>query len=243
MRKCAGFTLIELVIILAILAVLAAILFPAIAQARVAKTGNSISDLRQQETAIKLYALDHGNDVAQDDVATSHRFRTANSLSALATGCIQDDSNWQSLNGGCQDMRSGLVWSRTSDESTGYYNRVYMRPPGDLRLPGAYEYCRDLAEGTCLDQPDGLCRGWRLPSKDEAVLAASHQIKNYAPMRYPDGWNRAADPSWLETKGKDKGNYLCYRIVLGTGTWGISLWKDKSGNLYSVGDTICVRKP
>lgn len=153
-------------------------------------------------------------------------------------GCFADGDGWVSANGGCMDTSTGLVWSRTSDEMTGYYNRVYKRPPGDTRLPGAWDYCNALAEGNCPDQPDGLCRGWRLPTKDEAVLAASHQIKNHAPMRYPDTWLRAADPSF--TKGQTS---YAYDVKLGTGSWQTTVWKDKYGNLGSVGDTICVRTP
>lgn len=241
------FTLIELLVILAILAVLAAVLCPVIAQARITRIGNSLSDLRQQETAVKMYAQDYDEAVLLPTHSLiAARFKAGRPLAPFATGCITEatDGSWQSLNGGCEDMVSHLVWSRTSDETTGYYNRVYQRPPGDTRLPGAWDYCHTLAQGSCPDQPDGLCHGWRLPTKDEAVLAASHHLTNYAPMRFPTTWGRAADPSWLETTGKNKGNYYIYGVKLGTGEWGPALWKDKTGNYeYSVGDTICVRTP
>ena len=231
MRRRTGWTLTEIVCSIAVVTILAAILFPVIAQAReTSRLATGMSSARSLHTTMNLYAADYDANVAEG-------------LAPLATGCLQDDTNWASVDGGCKDLRTGLVWSRTSDEMTGYYNRVYKRPPGDTRLPGAWDYCHALAEGSCPNEPDGLCHGWRLPTKDESVLAASHQIKNYAPMVYPDTFARAADPSWVETKGKYKGYSYCYTGFLGTGVFKASVWQNANGTLYSVGDTICVRTP
>jgi prepilin-type N-terminal cleavage/methylation domain-containing protein len=60
MRGKHGFTLIELMIVIAIIAILAAILFPVFNNARKKSLEtNCISNLRQLTTAIKMYAGDN----------------------------------------------------------------------------------------------------------------------------------------------------------------------------------------
>src|ERR1051326_8002416 len=59
MQRSKGFTLVELVAIIAVIAILAAVLFPVFAQARMAKTANGMSYLRQREAAMKMYTQDY----------------------------------------------------------------------------------------------------------------------------------------------------------------------------------------
>jgi len=57
-----GFTLVELLVVIAIIAILAAILFPVFAKAREkAEAASCLSNLKQLGTAVLLYASDHDN--------------------------------------------------------------------------------------------------------------------------------------------------------------------------------------
>ncbi len=61
MRKAKGFTLVELMVVVAIIVVLAAALSPAIAAANTkAKAGRAAADLKAIESAIQLYKVDAG---------------------------------------------------------------------------------------------------------------------------------------------------------------------------------------
>ena len=56
-----GFTLVELLVVVAIIAILAAILFPVFAQAREkARQSSCMSNLRQQAMAVMMYVNDNG---------------------------------------------------------------------------------------------------------------------------------------------------------------------------------------
>jgi type II secretory pathway pseudopilin PulG len=236
MYRRTGFTLIELLVIAAIVTILAATLFPVFAQARSsARTATAITEFKQRGQAIVMYAQDYDEAFPRRQTT----LRTAGFKASpkpeprpIETGCINDPDPtlWQSLNGGCQDMQANLVWSRTSHEATGFYNRVFERAPGDTRLAGAREYCRDLVEGGFED--------WRLPTKDEVAVAASHQISAYISIFSPDGWGRWAEPGYY--KGKD---LYAYMAKLGTGTATAVVARTKSGSYPNSMDTICVRTP
>lgn len=60
MKRRAAFTLVELMVVIAVIAILAAILFPVFAQAREAARSNTCaSNLRQLGIALQLYGRDH----------------------------------------------------------------------------------------------------------------------------------------------------------------------------------------
>ena len=64
MRRRAGFTLIELMIVIAIIAILAAILFPVFNNARKKSLETQcVSNLRQLTTAMKMYATDNDDEI------------------------------------------------------------------------------------------------------------------------------------------------------------------------------------
>jgi prepilin-type N-terminal cleavage/methylation domain-containing protein/prepilin-type processing-associated H-X9-DG protein len=70
-RQAGGFTLIELMVVLSIIAILAAILFPVFARAREkARQTNCQTNLRQIGLALSLYARDHAGHLPpnQDDL-------------------------------------------------------------------------------------------------------------------------------------------------------------------------------
>lgn len=237
MRRRTGFSLMELLVIIIIVGMLAAMLFPVFSQARNAdRTSTSATEFKRNGQAVLMYAQDYDEMLPYRPVNTAPAgFRPLGKRkAALADTCTLLNPNspdqWQSLNGGCQEMQANLVWSRTSDEATGFYNRVYTRAPGDLRLPGGKDYCRDLVEGGFDD--------WRLPTKDEAAIAANHQMSSYVSMRYPDTWTRWAGPDFY--KGKD---LYAYVTKLGTGTSTAVVVLDRKGNYPIATDTICVRTP
>lgn len=71
MRKIRAFTLIELLVVIAIIAILAAILFPVLAQARnAAKKAQSISNLKQSGLATLMYTADNDSCFPQSAYAT-----------------------------------------------------------------------------------------------------------------------------------------------------------------------------
>src|SRR5262245_45631301 len=112
MRKYVGFTLMELLVALAILALLTAVLFPVFARARLAvRKPNDLSSLKQVECAINLYAQDYDDALPLQNSAVrtaSFSAGRAPEASPFATGCLTEaaDGSWQSLNGGCQDTVS-----------------------------------------------------------------------------------------------------------------------------------------
>lgn len=152
---------------------------------------------------------------------------------------MSDSPTWASQNGGCQHVPTGVVWSRTSDEATGYYNRVWSREPTPTKIGGAVECCRDLAEGSCPDQPGGLYQDWRLPTNTEVVAPQSDRIGSYVPMRFSTGWRRWTGDNY--TQGKTLYAYMAY---LGTTQPPfVVVAKDNKGNYPNAGGTICVRTP
>lgn len=60
-RRSAGFTLIEMLVVIGIVAILAAILFPVLSRARESgRRANCLSNLQQISTAMKAYSTDYG---------------------------------------------------------------------------------------------------------------------------------------------------------------------------------------
>jgi prepilin-type N-terminal cleavage/methylation domain-containing protein/prepilin-type processing-associated H-X9-DG protein len=64
--ECAGFTLVELLVAIAIISLLAAFLFPVLARAReVARRTSCLNNMRQLGTAVKLYTQDYDEQLPQ----------------------------------------------------------------------------------------------------------------------------------------------------------------------------------
>lgn len=226
-RNRHGFTLVELLCVVAIVTLLALMLVPVFARARErARRPDRMAGTRALGMALELYAQDYGEDGWQ-------------AAFQAPTGCAFDSGTWSSTNGGCEDLLAGLVWSRTSDETTGYYNRVWSREASPGKIAGAQQYCRDLVEGSCPDQPGGLCADWRLPTNTEVQAGQAHLIGDHVVMRYPTTWRRWTGASY--TQGKTLYGYMVY---LGTQQPPFAVVAmDKNGNYPNAGDTICVRSP
>jgi len=95
-RLIQGFTLIEIFVVIAIIAVLAAIIFPVLARAKwTAKQSVEISNLRQCYLAASIYASDNGGwDMLPVDANSANVFRDAPTCSLLDNWRKNCSENW-----------------------------------------------------------------------------------------------------------------------------------------------------
>lgn len=133
--RCAAFTLMELIVVIAIIAILAGLLFPVVHRAKEeAKRIKCMSNLRQMVLAAHLYAFDHGDELPPAyirDFSTGETITWESVLWEIGTQFqIQQ----------CPSFRGDAMWE--GDMYAGYnYNSSYIGgrilKNGDTILPGS----------------------------------------------------------------------------------------------------------
>ena len=81
----------------------------------------------------------------------------------LDPGCLQDDTSFATVGGGCMDLATGLVWSTGPDLGWVYYTKAEI-----------IEHCSSLDEGGYSD--------WRAATRDELLTVANHGAKNHVKL-------------------------------------------------------------
>jgi prepilin-type N-terminal cleavage/methylation domain-containing protein/prepilin-type processing-associated H-X9-DG protein len=124
-----GFTLIELTVVISIIAILAAILFPVFAKAReAARKSTCASNLNQIGMALQMYARDWNGQLPRAE----HDFRPIvvpylNTISVLR--CPSDSANLSALT---------AAWGKGSGKPTPLASGLMTMPPGPV--PSSYQY-------------------------------------------------------------------------------------------------------
>lgn len=95
-----GFTLVEIMIVVAIVALLASIVIPNLARARATSQANAcINNLRQYDQAINQFAIENGKStmdaVSMDDIKPYIKLTSAGSLPPCPANGTYDVNNWR----------------------------------------------------------------------------------------------------------------------------------------------------
>lgn len=95
-----GFTLVEIMIVVAIIALLASILIPNLARARATSQANAcINNLRQFDEAINLFAFEHGkktsDSVTINDITPYIKLNSAGSFPPCPARGTYNFNSWQ----------------------------------------------------------------------------------------------------------------------------------------------------
>jgi prepilin-type N-terminal cleavage/methylation domain-containing protein len=98
--KPVGFTLVEIMIVVAIVALLASIAIPNLVRARATSQANAcINNLRQYDQAINQFAIEHGKStldaVSVDDIKPYIKLTSAGSLPPCPANGTYDVNNWR----------------------------------------------------------------------------------------------------------------------------------------------------
>ena len=124
MKRRHAFTLVELMVVLGVIAILAAILFPVFAQAReAARTSTCASNLRQLGIALQLYGRDHDGRYPPQDPG----------LPALVLPYVNDLSIFRCPS----DSHSGSSRTLTAEPPLAPNGPRY---PGLIRVPAGFGY-------------------------------------------------------------------------------------------------------
>ena len=183
MSKQEAFTLMELLVVLAIIAILASIIFPTLAWGRKrARQTTCLSNLRQCGVALKLYMDDNATDIPPDAQAA------AGQLAKMPT-CCSNDVEWtkgctqpygQPLIGSYAYTRSVFGWSKAPYDVVSKFYQMDPNAP----------WMVDLFHGN---------HGIPAPLHDEGSIAYSLRIRksgqtaersklpDYMPALYSDG--------------------------------------------------------
>jgi prepilin-type N-terminal cleavage/methylation domain-containing protein len=108
-RRAAGFTLVELLVVISVIAILAAILFPVFAQAREkARQTSCLSNMRQMGLAVQMYAQDYDECLPLAATATDTGFLNWHHL---VDPYVKNQQVWvcPSYNGPIRDIYGNLV--------------------------------------------------------------------------------------------------------------------------------------
>jgi hypothetical protein len=141
--------------------------------------------------------------------------------------CTSESVNYQTLEGGCKDMGTHLVWSRISSTSMTWYDAVWDstiagNPAPDAgdgvrtddydsgNAPGPYpdlssygNYCHDLVEGGYSD--------WRMPTKSQASM-----VRSVANLPFPEYYANSGTAIWTSgTNGSTTTKAYMYPIATG----------------------------
>ncbi|MHB1462424.1 MAG: type II secretion system protein [Armatimonadota bacterium] len=197
--KC-GYTLMELLVVLAIVAVLSAITYPVVSQARSrAKQVTCLSNLRQCGVALRLYMNDNETNVPPDD-------QTARHLLQKMPTCCPSDTVWTKS---CtQEYGQPLIGSYAYTRSvSGWSNAPYEVVSDFYSRQTSYELMVDLFHGQ-----DGI----RAPLHGETPEV-------YARGKYgeidklPERWFTLYSDGHVDVHKQGKPNYvvMSWNILLG----------------------------
>ena len=156
-RRRGGFTLVELLVVIGIIALLLAILLPTLSSVRQAGRGTAcLSNLKQMATALTQYAVDHQTQLppaymSQTFGDTTH-LRTWDTTTIRRSGLVEDvvpGTLWQSTDPSavqqCPEFSGRANWQQ--DGFTGYnYNTTYLGV-GGVRLARARSPAETAAFG------------------------------------------------------------------------------------------------
>lgn len=196
-RDCAhrgGFTLVELLVVVAIVALLVAILLPALAGAReAAKAVQCLSNLRTAGQAVVMYQNDNDGHFP---------------VSSHTTGSLADESSWiVSLeeHGVTEPMRKCPVDPARAERVSSYVTNDHFEP----LVPGI-----DYNPFTGRTLPGGrriaYTRVFHVPAPSETVYAAEAAGEGAVDHLHSIGWTSAAEiPAWIAVERHRGGaNYL-----------------------------------
>jgi type II secretory pathway pseudopilin PulG len=238
MNRKNAFTLIEVGAIVAAVAVLAAILFPVLAQARErTRRDTLLSCLVDLGSAHALYAQDYdetpalgsssglnGAGATIQPYARNHG--RARSLAAMASAigscmAIDPSGEWQSVEGGCKDSLTHLVWSDSGRLVTGY----------GFSYPQAQNYCASL------NSTSGYT-GWGLATLPQHQTAYANHGASYIdnPTLFTE-WTSSTYPG----KGQYRKQTYDRAFDWANGTEHDIMIQDPYGT-YSYADALCVRQ-
>ena len=131
---------------------------------------------------------------------------------------VEEPGKWVSVEGGCKDVQSGLVWS------------------GTLRLPDTNWPTFPQAQQLCAEYSvEGGYADWRQPTRTEMKTAVTHGVGSHVDL---EPW---APPNSSHFSGTTVGTNYVYTVNLSTGSDFKALIYDRRWGTYTTVGAVCVR--